>query len=394
MEQTPGARFLLMLASLVVVVAGLKAAAPILVPFSLALFLAVVSMPIMFGLRRYGISAPMAILLTVMVDVLAFGGVITLGANSVGDLTEKLPRYRTAITDLRDDWTEWLVDRGVPVSEYITENLFNAEVLFDYLGSTLGIAASFLSVVFLVTLVMIFILAEATVFPYKFQAILGRERRSGERMTKTIGEVQAYLGIKTLVSLATGLCAGLLCWAMNLDFPVLLGMVAFVLNYVPTIGSIIAAVPAMVIALLLFGWGPLVVVGVGYLAINTVFGNLIEPSLLGRRLGLSTLVVVLSLLFWGWLWGPVGALLSVPLTMVLRIVLENTPDLRWIAVLLDKSPPQMVESDMLKPPGSPAQDAVTRSDTIPENVLLDSRDRLEARPTKAPSNPGAHGAAD
>ena len=81
---------------------------------------------------------------------------------------------------------------------------------------------------------------------------------------------------------------------MNLDFPVLLGMVAFVLNYVPTIGSIIAAVPAMVIALLLFGWGPLVVVGVGYLAINTVFGNLIEPSLLGRRLGLSTLVVVLS----------------------------------------------------------------------------------------------------
>ena len=212
MEQTPGARFLLMLASLVVVVAGLKAAAPILVPFSLALFLAVVSMPIMFGLRRYGISAPMAILLTVMVDVLAFGGVITLGANSVGDLTEKLPRYRTAITDLRDDWTEWLVDRGVPVSEYITENLFNAEVLFDYLGSTLGIAASFLSVVFLVTLVMIFILAEATVFPYKFQAILGRERRSGERMTKTIGEVQAYLGIKTLVSLATGLCAGLLCW--------------------------------------------------------------------------------------------------------------------------------------------------------------------------------------
>ena len=132
---------------------------------------------------------------------------------------------------------------------------------------------------------------------------------------------------------------------MDLDFPILLGLVAFVLNFVPTIGSIIAAVPAMVLALILHDVGWMLVVGLGYLGINTLFGNLLEPNLMGRRLGLSTLVVVLSLIFWGWVWGPIGALLSVPLTMVLKIVLENTPDLRWIAVLLDKVPPQARQAE-------------------------------------------------
>jgi predicted PurR-regulated permease PerM len=160
------------------------------------------------------------------------------------------------------------------------------------------------------------------------------------RITKTIHEVQAYLGIKTLVSLATGITAGSFCWLMGLDFPILLGLTAFVLNFIPTIGSIIAAIPAMALALVLHDPSWTLLVALGYLAINTLFGNIVEPNLMGRRLGLSTLVVVLSLIFWGWLWGPVGALLSVPLTMVLKIVLENTPDLRWAAILLDKVPPQ------------------------------------------------------
>jgi predicted PurR-regulated permease PerM len=129
---------------------------------------------------------------------------------------------------------------------------------------------------------------------------------------------------------------------MGLDFPVLLGLVAFVLNYVPTIGSIIAGAPAILLAMIQpgLGVGHALIVAAGYFVVNTVFGNLIEPNLLGRRLGLSTLIVILSLIFWGWVWGPIGALLAVPLTMVLKIMLENTSDLRWVAILLDKSPPE------------------------------------------------------
>jgi predicted PurR-regulated permease PerM len=347
-EENPGARVLLILACLVVVVAGLKAAAPILVPFALALFLAVVSMPVMFGLRMRGVPAVAAIGLTVLLDLVLFGLVVLLAANSVGNLNEKLPRYQTAVDNLIASWTGWLRERQVPEQylEYLQfERIIDPGPIFDFLGTTLGTVASLFSLGFLVALVMIFILAEATVFPYKFQALLGTERTGRVRVTRTIEEVQAYLGIKTLISLTTGLVAGLFCWAMNLDFPILLGLVAFVLNFIPTIGSIIAAVPAMVLALILHDLGWMLLVGLGYLGINTLFGNLLEPNLMGRRLGLSTLVVVLSLIFWGWVWGPIGALLSVPLTMVLKIVLENTPDLRWLAVLLDKVPPQVREAE-------------------------------------------------
>jgi predicted PurR-regulated permease PerM len=164
--------------------------------------------------------------------------------------------------------------------------------------------------------------------------------------------VQTYLGIKTVVSFATGLFIAAWCAVLNLDFPVLLGLVAFMLNYIPTVGSIIAAVPALLLSLILVGTlGHALLVGLGYVVVNTLFGNILEPNLMGRRLGLSTLVVILSLLFWGWLWGPLGALLSVPLTVVVKIWLENTPDLRWVAILLDKSPPKPVEVPVPEPVG-------------------------------------------
>jgi predicted PurR-regulated permease PerM len=137
-------------------------------------------------------------------------------------------------------------------------------------------------------------------------------------------------------------------------------LIAFLLNYIPTVGSIIAAIPAVLLSLILVGTaGHAVLVTLGYVVVNTLFGNILEPNLMGRRLGLSTLVVILSLLFWGWAWGPLGALLSVPLTVVVKIWLENTHDLKWVAILLDKAPPPVAVASPVLPP-APA--TVTRVD--------------------------------
>jgi predicted PurR-regulated permease PerM len=169
---------------------------------------------------------------------------------------------------------------------------------------------------------------------------LGVRGGDEDRFTKIATEIQSYLGIKTVVSLATGLALGIWAYAWDLDFPVLLGMIAFFLNYIPTVGSIIAAIPAVLLSVILYGTlGHAIVVAGGYIFVNMVVGNIIEPRWMGRSLGLSTLVVILSLLFWGWAWGPLGALLSVPLTVGVKILLENTEDLRWAAILLDKGPP-------------------------------------------------------
>jgi predicted PurR-regulated permease PerM len=215
---------------------------------------------------------------------------------------------------------------------------------------TFQVVAQVLSGAFLVGVIMIFVLAEATVFPYKFQAIFGGNRQGRLRITHIVQEVQVYLGLKFIISLATGVCVTVLCQLAALDFPIVLGLIAFVLNFVPTIGSIIASVPGILLALILHGEVTALGVAFGYLGINTVIGNIMDSHIMGHRMGLSTLVVVLSLLFWGWVWGPVGALLSVPLTMVLKIALQNVPDLRWIAVLLDKVPPQAREAEVLRTP--------------------------------------------
>jgi AI-2 transport protein TqsA len=345
MEQNPGTRFLFIMALVVVVVGGLKVAAPILLPFALALFLAVLTLPIVVFLQKLRVPVPLAIFLAVMVDLAIFGLVILLASQSIADFQDRLPRYADRLTDL---WRVWILSLqttelpgAVNLASYLTTEAFafRPDQIVGWIQGTLARAFGLASFTFLVFLILVFTLAEATVFPAKFRAILGREKGHSSRLTKVVSEVQEYLVIKTFVSLATGILLGSWCWVMGLDYPVLLGIIAFLLNYVPTIGSIIAGVPAVLLGIILYSPGTALVVGLGYLAVNLVFGNLIEPNLMGRRLGLSTLVVILSLIFWGWVWGPVGALLAVPLTMVVKIMLENTSDLKWMAVLLDKAPP-------------------------------------------------------
>lgn len=348
MEWGPGARFLMVLAASVVVVAGLRAGAPILLPFALALFLAILTLPVMFWLQYRGVPTPLAIFLSVMVDVAILGVIVLLATQSVAELQDRLPRYANRLQLLVNSWIEGLQERGIPGTEDFyaqLEAMVSAGAIVDFVGGALTRVATVVSNAFLVILILVFMLAEASIFPDKFRAVLGREGQDMGRFAKITGEVLEYLVIKTGVSLGTGLCIGLFAWAMGLDFPVLLGLIGFVLNYVPTIGSIIAAIPAVLLALIQFGGlGVALVVASGYVVVNVLFGNLLEPQLLGRRLGLSTLVVILSLVFWAWVWGPVGALLAVPLTMVVKIMLENTEDLRWVAVLLDKEAPKPAQA--------------------------------------------------
>jgi len=142
------------------------------------------------------------------------------------------------------------------------------------------------------------------------------------------------MGIKTIASMATGLSASLLTWWIGLDFPLLWGMLAFLFNYVPTIGSIIAAVPAILMALVQLGIGEAGSTAIGFLAINMLFGNIIEPRLMGYGVGISPLIVFTGLVLWGWIFGPVGMLLSVPLTMTLKMALEADEHTRWLAILI------------------------------------------------------------
>ena len=364
-EEHPGARLLFVLACLVVVVYGLRFASAILLPAALALFLAVLSLPVMIWLRSRHVPNWLAIFIPVVMNIAVIGLLLLVVSQSVAQFQTRLGFYVRELQAIQTGWFQAIEARtGVILADYFTMELIDPAAVVDFARGVVGRAAQFVGTALMVFLIMAFMLSEATVFPEKFRYIMGSGESKAGRLTKVVTEVQTYLGIKTVVSLATGLVLGAWAWVMNLDFPVLLGLAAFLLNYIPTVGSIIAAVPAILLSLILVGTaGHAFLVALGYIVVNTLFGNILEPSLMGRRLGLSTLVVILSLLFWGWAWGPLGALLSVPLTVIVKIWLENTHDLKWVAVLLDKSPPPSPVAATPSPaPVPPAAAETTRVD--------------------------------
>ncbi|MGH7457768.1 MAG: AI-2E family transporter [Longimicrobiaceae bacterium] len=339
MDKAPGSRYLLAAACLVVVVAGLKVGAPVLVPCALALFLAALSLPLLLWLRARKVPDWLAITLTLLVNAAVLGLLILLLTHSFNQLLDALPRYVERGEAMTRSLTARLQGWGLPVSPAITADLLDAERVLDFAGGTLrGVALTFTNVL-LVLFVMVFILGEATVFPDKLRLISGKGDADFSRYARVTDDVQRYLILKTIISLGTGILVGVWVWMIGLDFALFWGLLAFLLNYVPNIGSIIAAIPPILLGLIQLGLGPALLVAAGYLAVNMAIGNVVEPMLMGRRFGLSVLVVMLSLVFWGWVWGPIGMFLSVPLTMMVKIALENTPDLRWLAVLLAARPP-------------------------------------------------------
>lgn len=344
---TDSGRSVVIAAAFVVIAAGIKAAEAVMVPFLLAAFIATIAATPVFWLNRFKVPVGIAITLVMISIVGVLFGVGAIVAQSATAFTAKLGFYQSQLSILTEDAIKLIQSAGIEVSTDVVLSYFDPGTALEMAGTTVSRLGSVLSNSFLILLTVIFILAEASSFPSKLTAIL-RNPTEGMPHFRRFGEnVNRYIAIKTTVSIATGVVIWLFLTILGIDFPVLWGLIAFLLNYVPTIGSIIAAVPAVLLALVQFGPGIALVTAAGYVVTNVVMGNAIEPRFLGKGLGLSTLVVFLSLVFWGWILGPVGMLLSVPLTMTAKIALEANPATHWIAFLLGPAD-EVGESDELE----------------------------------------------
>jgi len=331
-----GARTLFVGAALVIVLAGLKAAQTLVIPFLLALFLAIICAPAVTWLTRRKVPIGLAILTVVIILLGIFSGFGAILGGSVNEFTAFASQYQARFDGLVESASSWFEARDIDPETLDILNMLQPSRLINLLGGVLKNLAAVLSNLFMIILTMIFMLLEAASVPVKVRAAVGDSSRFDvDNMRHAVIQVQRYLGLKTLTSVATGLLIGFWTAILGLDFAVVWGLLAFLLNYIPNIGSIVAAFPAVLLSLVQGGIYYAVLVAIGYVVVNVGIGNFIEPWLMGRTLGLSTLVVFLSLVFWGWMWGSVGMLLSVPLTMIIKILLENTDDLRWMAVMLD-----------------------------------------------------------
>ncbi len=331
-------RFFLIAASAVVLVWGLKWASSLILPVLSAGFLAVLCIPPMRRLERWGAPTWLALSAVLVIANIGLLLVIALIGSSVVRFESQIDFYRTRLNDIVTDAINWLRSLGLDVSTDSVLEKLDTGAIMQFAADTAQGMVSAAGNGFLIGLTVIFILFEAAGLPAKLAA--ARRARGKENpedlsdWSRAAASIHDYLSIKTMVSALTGVCATVLTWAIGVDFPLLWGLLAFLFNYVPNIGSIIAAVPAVLLALLQLGPAHAGGVAAGYFVINMVFGNAVEPKLLGDKLGLSTLVVWLSLIFWGWVWGPVGMLLSVPLTVMVRIFLEHSEDTRPFAIML------------------------------------------------------------
>ena len=311
-----------MIAAIAIVLGAMRVASGVLVPGLLALFIAIVCTEPMYWLTEKGLPRWLAILLVVIVLLGVSSTIPLVVSGSIVQFNQQLPIYQERLDELMFQSSGWLQQFGYTAESLQT--IFDPSALLGYVQLVLGALGGILSSYLLIMLLVIFILVDVP------RSLAAGASTSGQ----IIRTVQHYFAIKTFTSLLTGVIISVWCMLMDVQYPFLWGFIAFLLNFIPTIGSVIAAIPAVLLALMFNGAVSALVVMLGYVIINFGISNGLEPRIMGQQLGIRFVWIFVSLVAWGWILGPVGMLLAVPLTMTFRIMFDNHDDTRWIANIL------------------------------------------------------------
>jgi predicted PurR-regulated permease PerM len=322
---------ILVMAAVVIVLAGIKLSSVILVPFLLALFLATILSPLFLWLKKLGLGDIFPLIIIVFLLLLVITSLAILVGNSIQDFNQNVPFYEIKLkSDLRA-LLEIVNGWGLHIPKEDILNLFQTDSIMRYIATTLKSLGSLVTNSFMIIITIIFMLLEISQFAFKFNQT---NSNSLKQLTEISDNIKHYILLKALTSAATGIIITIILEITGIHYAILWGLLAFILNFIPNIGSIIAAVPAVLMAIIQYDFTTATMIVIAYLTVNVIIGSIIEPKILGKGLGLSTLIVFLSLIFWGWLLGPIGMILSVPLTIMIKIALDTKEDTKWIAILL------------------------------------------------------------
>ncbi len=336
----------MILTGLVILVGAMIVSKVILIPLMMSSIIAIMCLGPSHWLMDKGFPAWMATSVVIIALVLVCFISLVLIENSIGDLKKNIPEYSEKFKQLADHFVVFAGSKGIHLDDQLFNNIIKPESVMKYAAVFFQGLSSLLANGFLILLTVFFILAESSGFAGKIAKIPGDYETRLEHLKKFSSGVQEYMLIKSAVSFLTGTLVTIILLVIGVDYPLLWGMMAFGFNFVPNIGSIIAAIPAVLLAVIQLGPADAGLVAIGYLAVNIVVGNFIEPHFMGKKLGLSTLVVFLSLIFWGWVLGPVGMLLSVILTMKVKIALDSNESTRWLGMLLGSNSEEKIVASL------------------------------------------------
>src|ERR1035437_272107 len=329
-----GMRILISIAAFVIIIAGINLAQSAIVLFLVSVFLALLGTPPVLWLKEKRIPSGIAVLIVMSCMIIILILISIQIGSSVSSFTNELPLLQSRLREQILEFSLWLNNKGIVVTNKFFLEYINPEAVMRFTAGLLSGLSSVLSDLVLILLTVTFILLEVSSFPVKLRTVLGDPKQLFPQFTKFAVDLKRYMVIKTLINLIAGILIAVWMYILGVQFPVLWGFLAFLLHYIPNIGAVVAAIPAMLLTLVQLGMGSVLLVAAGYIIVGFIIGNVIEPRLMGRKLGLSTLVVFLSLIFWSSLLGLIGAILCIPLTMTLKFAFESSESTLWIAVLL------------------------------------------------------------
>ncbi len=325
---------LVKIASLIIIFAGVIYAKSLITPFLLALFISIICEQPVSWLEKRKIPRGLALVIVILGMIILFSGFAFLIGGTISSFSGNLSKYESALTSISDSFVKFLNDKGLNIHQDQLFSFIQPAKILEFTATALNTLVNMMGNTFLILLIVLFTLMEFGSFSIKAKAILIGTDESVSYISTILQNIRHYLGIKTLICLLTGVLVFIALLIIGVDYPLLWALIAALMNYIPNIGSIIAALPAVLFALVQLGLGGAFWTLGSFMIVNNVLGNFIEPRIMGKGLGLSTLVVFLSLLFWGFILGPVGMFLSVPFTMTIKIILEHNENTKWLSILL------------------------------------------------------------
>ena len=325
---------LVKIAAIIIIFAGVIYAKSLITPFLLALFISIICEQPISWLEKKKIPRWLALIIVILGMIILFSGFAFLIGGTISSFSGNLSKYESSLTSISDSLIKFLNDKGLNIHQDQLFNLVQPAKILEFTAGALNKLVNMMGNTFLILLIVLFTLMEFGSFSVKAKAILIGSDKSLSYFSTILQNIRHYLGIKTLICLLTGVFVFIALLIIGVDYPLLWALIAALMNYIPNIGSIIAALPAVLFALVQLGLGGAFWTLGSFMIVNNVLGNFVEPRIMGKGLGLSTLVVFLSLLFWGFIIGPVGMFLSVPFTMTIKIILEQNEKTKWLAILL------------------------------------------------------------
>lgn len=324
----------LALIAIVVVLAALSYSRSIVNPLLMALFTVIILLQPIRWMVKKKVPLGLAVLILILALLGAYLGFFEILVQSWSLFVENSPKYGANLDELTQSTLDIMSGVGINIDSIGESNVLDPAKIMSYTAVVIDEFGEIMSHNFVFLIFTIFLLTELRTIQVKRDA-LSKGTTVSKGFLRHIGDsIRNYLSIKTVTSLLTGILLAIGLAIIGVDYPILWGFTAFLLNYIPTIGSILAAIPAIAFALIQMGYQGVLYTGILYLVVNVLVGNGIEPKIMGKGMGLSTFAVFFALIFWGYILGPIGMFLSVPLTIFIKLITARNPKTRWIAIVL------------------------------------------------------------